>query len=183
MVLHGLILFGMVLDYLAEIVPSPVSTNLTCKTWGAWTIRSQLVFSSGFFFAQPVLIGIQLLHPKYLITTTLSLQLIGMAIGIGTGIDVWFKRMLFLPYMVIIPSFVVISYILRAITKRKAQQMTELQIGAYERAWTLEKERTQKGRDSASGPRSQGATDMRTDNMWEQPLEKIRNMCADAKHR
>ena len=182
-VLHGLILFGMVLDYLAEIVPSPISTNLTCKTWGAWTIRTQLLFSSAFFFCPPVLIGIQLLHPKYLIATTLSMQFIVLAIALVTGIDVWFKWILCVPLLVTLPSFVVITYILRAGTKRKAQQMTELQIKKYEDAWTVEKERTQEGRDSASRPRSQGAMDMRTDNMWEQSLEKIRNMCGDAKHR
>jgi hypothetical protein len=182
-VLHGLILFGMVLDYLAEIVPSPISTNLTCKTWGAWTIRTQLLFSSAFFFSAPVLIGIQLLHPKYLIATTLSMQVIFMASAFVTGIDVWFKWILCLPLLVILPSFVVITYILRVGTKRKAQQMTESQIEDYESAWARERVGTQKGLDSASRPRSQGAMDMRTDNMWEQSLERIRKMCGDAKDR
>ena len=90
-VLHGLILFGMVLDYIAEIVPSPISTNLTCKTWGAWTIRTQLMLSFSFFLCPPGGIGIVLFVPKYFITICMGLFLIGLALSFGTGLDVWYK--------------------------------------------------------------------------------------------
>jgi hypothetical protein len=182
-VCHGLFLLGIALDYIAEIVPSPISTNLTCKTWGAWTIRTQLMLSFSFFLCPPGGIGIVLFVPKYFISICIGLFLIGLAISFGTGLDVWFQWIIGLPVMVILSIFIVMTYILRVSTKRKAQQMTELQMENYERVWALERERTQERRDSESRPTSQRAMDTRSYNLSVHRLERIRSMCSDAKHR
>jgi len=136
--LHGLILGGLLFDYFTGAIPSLISTNFTCRTWGAWTIRAHTLLSFSLYVWPPALIFLQLLRPKYMIICMLLLWGIVTITMAVLGFEWWFQWTLYVPFLLVLTIFLCLTYILRARTQREALQLADKQKSVYEGVWAKE---------------------------------------------